>query len=123
MWKRIAAFGLICTCVAPVIWAQFDVSSLPTYVPRPTAPPKHARYVLRDGTIAIVGYNDMNEILASLNTIFIQSHPGFKFQAQLKGSATAAPALTLGVSAFAPTGAEFSWMELAAYKSFVEADP
>ena len=123
MWKRFAAVGLICACGAPVAWPQFDVSSLPTYVPRPTAPPKNARYLLRDGSVAIVGYNDMNEILASLDAIFIQSHPGFKFDVQLKGSATAAPALTLGVSAFAPTGAEFSSMELAAYRSYAGTGP
>jgi|SRR5215469_13108392 len=123
MWKRIAAVGLIWAFGAPVTWAQFDLSSLPTYVSRPTAPPKNARYLLRDGSVAIVGYNDMNKILASLDAIFIQSHPGFKFHLQLDGSATAAPALTLGVSAFAPTGAEFSSMEVAAYRSYAETDP
>jgi phosphate transport system substrate-binding protein len=86
-------------------------------------PPKDARYVLRDGSVAIVGYNDMSAILANLNALFIQAHPGIAFKMQLKGTATAAPALTLGVSAFAPMGAEFSEMELEGYKSFVGASP
>ena len=86
-------------------------------------PPKNAGYVLRDGSVAIVGYNDMSGIFANLNALFIRAHPGVAFKMQLKGTATAAPALTLGVSAFAPMGAEFSEMELEAYKSFVGASP
>ena len=123
MLSRIVTPSLIWGLGASVAFAQFDDSGVHGYVPRPTAPLKNARYLLRDGSIAIVGYNDMNEVLANLNAIFVQSHPAFKFHMQLKGSATAAPALTLGVSAFAPTGAEFSAMELESYKSFVEADP
>jgi phosphate transport system substrate-binding protein len=123
MLKRFAAAGLFLGLEAAVALAQVDDPGLPAYVPRPTAPPKNALYLQRDRSIAIVGYNDMNKALANLNAIFVQSHPGFKFHLQLKGSATAAPALTLGVSAFAPTGAEFSAMELESYKSFVEADP
>ena len=86
-------------------------------------PPKNAGYLLRDGSVAIVGYNDMSGIFANLNALFIQAHPGIAFSMRLKGTATAAPALTLGVSAFAPMGAEFSEMELEAYKSFVGASP
>jgi hypothetical protein len=61
----------------------------------------------------------MSGVFANLNALFIQAHPGIAFKMQLNGTATAAPALTLGVSAFAPMGAEFSEMELEAYKSFV----
>jgi phosphate transport system substrate-binding protein len=86
-------------------------------------PPKNAGYLLRDGSVAIVGYNDMSAIFANLNALIIRTHPGIAFNMQLKGTATAAPALTLGLSAFAPMGAEFSEMELAAYKSFVGASP
>ena len=86
-------------------------------------PPKNASYLLRDGSVAIVGYNDMSAIFANLNALFIQAHPGIAFKMQLKGTATAAPALTLGVSAFAPMGAEFSEMELEEYRSFVGATP
>src|SRR5262245_26486582 len=65
----------------------------------------------------------MDSILESLNNLFVQSHPGFRFTMQLKGTATAAPALTHGVSAFAPMGAEFSALELAAYRSVMGHDP
>src|SRR5258708_38194098 len=73
--------------------------------------------------VTIVGYNDMAGIFAALNPIFARAHPEIRFHMQLKGTATAAPALTLGVSTLAPMGAEFSAMELEAYRSFVGADP
>ncbi len=76
-----------------------------------------------DPGFSIIGYNDMSGIFANLNALFIQSHPGFKFKMQLKGTATAASALTFGVSAFAPMGAEFSSMELQTYRSVVGAEP
>jgi phosphate transport system substrate-binding protein len=75
------------------------------------------------GDVTIVGYNDMSGIFAALNPIFSRARPGIRFHMKLKGTATAAPALTLGVSAFAPMGAEFSAMELETYRSFVGADP
>ena len=119
--KRLRAAFLICSLAAAP--QQRVDPALPSYVPRPAAPPQDAACLLRDGSVAIVGYNDMTEIFAGLNALFVQSHPGVKFKMQLKGTATAAPALTLGVSVFAPMGAEFSWMELAAYRSVVGADP
>lgn len=102
---------------------QRDEEGLPHYEPQPVALPKSARYLMSDGSIAVVGYNDMDSIFANLNALFIQSHPGFKFTMTLKGTATAAPALTHGVSAFAPMGAEFSALEMASYKSIVGEEP
>lgn len=104
---------------APV---QID-AALPAYVPHQLALPKRERYVLPDGSIAIIGYNDMDAVLANLNALFIRAHPGFRFTMLLKGTATAAPALTHGVSAFAPMGAEFSAQELTSYKSIVGKEP
>lgn len=97
--------------------------NLPRYEPRPIAIPKGARYLMSDGSITIIGYNDMGGIFANLNALFTTAHPGFKFTMVLKGTANAAPALTHGVSAFAPMGAEFSNLELAAYKSVVGEEP
>jgi phosphate transport system substrate-binding protein len=118
-----AAAFLVCGCVALAAAPQVDDRDLPAYIPRPVAQTKHAGYLQRDGAVLIVGYNDMNEVFASLNAIFRKSHPEFTFKMQLKGTATGAPALTLGVSAFAPMGAEFSAIELESYKSFLGARP
>src|SRR6266404_1303069 len=97
--------------------------ALPAYVPQAVAPPLHASYVLRDGSIAIVGYNDMDGMFSNLNALFTRAHPDFKFTMLLNGTATAAPALTHGVSAFAPMGAEFSAFELETYRSIVGSEP
>ncbi len=118
----------LCITLVPALNGQVRTAptvdqNLPHYEPRPVAVPKGARYLLSNGSIAIIGYNDMDGIFANLNALFTAAHPGYKFTMLLKGTATAAPALTHGVSAFAPMGAEFSDLELAAYRSVVGAEP
>jgi len=76
------------------------------YQPQPVTVPKDAAYVLRDGSINIVGNDGMEEMLNQLNALFAKTHPGFKFTMLLKGSSTGIGGLTAGVSAFAPMGRE-----------------
>jgi phosphate transport system substrate-binding protein len=109
-----ALFSLAATLVA---------QDHPVYEPRHVVLPKNAGYVSRDGSISIVGYNDMAGVFTNLNAIFIRTHPGFKFRLLLNGTASAAPALAHGVSAFAPMGAEFSALEIKMFKSVVGYEP
>ncbi|RJG11279.1 PstS family phosphate ABC transporter substrate-binding protein [Massilia cavernae] len=81
-----------------------------------TLPAPDAPYVTAQGAVRVVGYNDMQEMLEALNRLFAKSHPGIRFELQLKGTRTAPPALASGGSLFAPMGAEFSDAELAAYR-------
>jgi len=99
------------------------LQSLPHYEPESCKVPKNAAYVDPAGTISIIGYNDMVELLQSLNALFAAAHPGYRFNLALKGTATAAPALMHGVSAFAPMGAEFSAIEIIPYRFVVGQDP
>ncbi|MEO6874374.1 MAG: substrate-binding domain-containing protein, partial [Opitutaceae bacterium] len=99
------------------------LSALPHYEPAPCAVPADAGYVDATGTITITGYNDMAEMLQAVDALFVAAHPGFKFHLVLKGTATAAPALMHGVSAFAPMGAEFSAIERVPYRWVVGAEP
>ena len=85
--------------------------------------PAGARYLTPDGAIAVIGYNDMTEMLEALNARFAATHPGFKFALTLQGTRTAPPALAQGTSAFAPMGAEFSPSELADYRAATGGDP
>ena len=85
--------------------------------------PHGARDFTPAGAIAIVGYNDMAEMIGALDARFASLHPGFQFAPDLKGTRTAPPALAAGVSAFAPMGAEFSARELADYRAVVGAEP
>jgi phosphate transport system substrate-binding protein len=110
-----AAMVLLAVAAAPAASRAVD-PALPRYEPRPARPPKGARYVQPDGAVAIVGYNDMAGMLKNLNAVFVQSHPGYTFAMRLQGTAAAVPALTHGVSAFAPMGFEFfeysaAWLE------------
>jgi phosphate transport system substrate-binding protein len=99
--------------------------ALAPYAPRP--PGRVARgaasYRTSSGAIAIVGYNDMRQMLETLDRLFEQAHPGVRFALTLKGTRTAPAALADGRSLFAPMGAAFSARELAAYRREVGADP
>lgn len=89
---------------------------LPAYSPHPVAFPRNASYLTRDGAIAVVGYNDMQELLAGIDSLFVAAHPDFRFALDLRGTKTAPPALARRSSAFAPMGAEFSAEQLRAYR-------
>lgn len=82
-----------------------------------------APYLTAYGAISIVGYNDMREMLESLDALFERTHPGTRFLLTLKGTRTAPAALATGRSLLAPMGAAFSPEELAAYRREVGSDP
>ncbi len=103
--------------------ADVNHSAAPHYEPRPVTMPDEARYLTKDGAIAIVGYNDMQGMLESLDALFVAAHPRLRFSLVLKGTRTAPPALARGESAFAPMGAEFSDAELAAYYAVAGTEP
>jgi len=88
---------------------------LPHFTPAPLPLPEGASYQSADGAIRIVGYNDMQGILARINARFQQAHPEFRFELILKGTRTAPAALADGSSLLAPMGAEFSDVELTGY--------
>jgi phosphate transport system substrate-binding protein len=73
--------------------------------------------------ISIVGYNDMQEMLESLDELFERSHPDVHFALTLKGTRTAPAALAAGRSLLAPMGAQFQPDQLAAYRRVVGSDP
>ncbi|CAM4030796.1 PstS family phosphate ABC transporter substrate-binding protein [Roseateles saccharophilus] len=74
-----------------------------------------APYLNADGAVRIVGYNDMQDMLAAITALFQRAHPEARFELVLKGTRTAPQALARGISLFAPMGAEFSAAELADY--------
>ncbi len=92
-------------------------------IPPPSVAAGSAPYRTASGAIPIVGYNDMREMLTALDKLFAASHPGVRFALTLKGTRTAPAALAAGRSLFAPMGAAFSPIELAAYRREVGSDP
>lgn len=114
-----------------VLWAAFVAAAsgatvdpaLPRYEPRAVEPPAPARYVAADGAIAVVGYNDMAEMLRALGARFGELHPGIRFAWDLPGTKAAPAALAEGRSAFAPMGAPMTPPQLADYEKTTHAPP
>jgi hypothetical protein len=75
---RFGAFGLLATVVAATLAGAGPVPvdpDLPSYQPRPFTLRKDAGYVLRDGSIQIIGAQGMDVAFKNLNALFIKSHP------------------------------------------------
>ncbi|MGH8297199.1 MAG: substrate-binding domain-containing protein, partial [Steroidobacteraceae bacterium] len=89
----------------------------------PAPPGGSASYRTATGAVSIVGYNDMREMLESLDKLFERTHPGIRFALTLQGTRTAPAALAAGRSLLAPMGAAFSPSELAAYRREAGSDP
>lgn len=84
-------------------------------------PPRDAGYLLPDGSIRIVGLDDMEGIISRWNNLFIRTHPGVRF-AYVKGESLAAIyALIFDSTAFAPVGAEY--LGGLAYSDVVQGPP
>jgi ABC-type phosphate transport system substrate-binding protein len=86
------------------------------YQPQPASPPKDAGYVLADGTIQIVGWDDLAGMFANLNALYARSHPGTKFSYVPGNLVAPQHSLILGETAFAPLGMEFSSNLNSAYR-------
>ena len=59
-------------------------------------------YVNRDGTVAIVGNDGVEEVIRQLNALFTRQYPAVRFSLRMEGSSAGMPALTAGATAFAP---------------------
>src|ERR1700680_4064380 len=105
------ALGMAITCA----------SSQPLYQPQQASPPKDAGYVLPDGTIQIVGWDDLSGIFEKLNALYAKSHPGAKFKYVPGNLIAPQHSLIFGETAFAPIGMEFSSNLGSAYRALVKA--
>lgn len=93
-----------CSAAQPVTMAPplANSATLPPYDPRPVSIPPGAPYVLRDGSISIVGNDGMENLIKDLNALFVRTHPGLRFTLRMEGSSVGLPALTAGVTFLAP---------------------
>ncbi len=120
--RALFALTVVAAAVASGRATSVD-SALPAYVARDIVPPTRASYLTPTGEIAVVGYNDMAEMLRVLGTRFGELHPGFRFAWNLPGTKAAPGALAAGTSAFAPMGAEMTPPQLADYEKITHAPP
>lgn len=86
------------------------------YRPQPVPPPHDKGYLMRDGSVRILGFDDMAAMVAQWNALFSKTHPGIRFTAILKGNGTAIPAITYDTAAFAPEGGGATILELLPYE-------
>jgi phosphate transport system substrate-binding protein len=98
-------------------------SETPAYAPHPVDFPKAASYLLPDGSIQIVGNDGLEEMVKEWDTLFVKTHPGFTFTANMKGSSVGLGGLTAGVSALGPMGREGWPIELAGFKEAIGYPP
>ena len=119
---RYIALFCVWMCVAGVICAQGTARTrlvdphLPEYHPQPVPPPQDRGYIMPNGSIRIVGFDDMAGMVSKWDQIFMRSHPGIKFTPILKGNGTAIPAITYDMAAFAPEGGGATLLELLPYE-------
>lgn len=97
--------------------------ALPVYTPQAVQVPKDARYLLPDGSIRIVGAEHAESMIERFDALFTKDHPGVRFTPALRGTSTAMPALTHGVTLFGPSGRDASPVEVVPYRKIVGAEP
>jgi phosphate transport system substrate-binding protein len=101
--------------------AVFCARAQTPYPPQPGLPAKDAGYLLADGTIRIVGWDDLSGIFDKLDALYANSHPGTKFLYVPGNLIAPQHSLIFGETAFAPIGMEFSSNLGSAYRAFVKA--
>lgn len=75
------------------------------------------------GEIALVGYNDMAEMVAALDAAFGALHPDVRFLTDLRGTRFGPAALAEGRATLAPMGALFTPAQLQAYRAAAGTEP
>ena len=84
-------------------------------------PPGNAGYVLADGTIQIVGWDDLAGMFSRLDALYVRDHPGTRFKYVPGNLLAPQHSLIFGETAFAPIGMEFSSNLNSAYRPQVKA--
>jgi phosphate transport system substrate-binding protein len=97
---------------------NFVDPGLPVYKPESvTAPgPGQRGYVMPDGSIRIVGFDDMAGMVGRWDQLFMSTHPGIRFTPILKGNGTGIPAITYDMTLLAPEGGGATLLDLLPYE-------
>ncbi len=104
-----------------VLAAALLANAQAPYQPQPASPPRDAGYVTADGTIQIVGWDDLAGMFANLNALYVRTHPGAKFRYVPGNLMAPQHSLIFGETGFAPMGMEFSSNLNSAYRPQVKA--
>ena len=96
---------------------------LAPYQPDQVAAAPGASYLTHDGAIRIGGAEHVRYIVERFNAALISSHPQWRFQDESKGTTSAIPLLTHGVTLFGAMGREINPLEIKAYRKIVGTAP
>ncbi len=91
------------------------------YQPQSAQPPKDAGYLLPDGSVQIVGWQDLAGLFARLNVLYERTHPGTRLRYVSGNLVAPQHALIFDETAFAPTGVTWNTVLNTAYKPMVKA--
>ncbi|WP_256680692.1 PstS family phosphate ABC transporter substrate-binding protein [Pseudomonas sp. LTJR-52] len=103
--------------------APLTEPTLSVYEPHDVAISSTARYLTPDGTIRIGGAEHVNYIVERFNSELQKSHPHWRFQVESKGTTSAVPLLTHGVTLFGAMGRAINPLETSAYRKIVGVAP
>ncbi|MBD1553249.1 PstS family phosphate ABC transporter substrate-binding protein [Pseudomonas typographi] len=98
-------------------------AGLPAFQPTPVTVDVHARYLADDGAIRIGGAEHVRYIVERFNAALVKSHPDWRFRDESKGTTSAVPLLTYGVTLFGAMGREINPLETQAFTKAVGAPP
>lgn len=102
------------------LYAQ-QVDDVPAYQPEAITLRKDAGYVLPDGSIRVIGPEDLSGIITHLNAVFMQSHPGIKLTYVPANSLAAMDCLIFDTTAVAFSEQDFA--PSLTYSDIVHGDP
>jgi phosphate transport system substrate-binding protein len=97
--------------------------ALPDYQPQPAKAAADARFVDKDGALRIAGADHVDFIVKRFNAALKDAHPEWTFRIESKGTTSAVPLLTHGVTMFGAMGRAINPLETSAYKKIVGAPP
>src|SRR5258708_3461763 len=99
---------------------HFVVSTL---CAEPVSPRPDAGYVIPDGSVRIVCFDDMLGIVERIDGLFEKANPGLKFTARPANNLAALQTLVFDASAFAPVGTDALGGAAVAYGALIHAEP
>lgn len=109
--------------LAPIAQAASIIDpALPNYQPQSVQPSADARYV-DHGVVRIAGADHVDFIVKRFNAALIDAHPDWKFRIESKGTTSAVPLLTHGVTLFGAMGRAINPLEISAYRKIVGTAP
>lgn len=114
--------GLLASPVIAASAQSLD-PQLADYRPQPVVLDPHARYLTPAGAIRIGGAEHVNYIVERFNTALSKQHPGWRFSNDAKGTTSAVPLLTHGVTLFGAMGREINPLEIKTYRKIVGSAP